>query len=387
MIEALSLTLLLLLANCFLVQLLYQLFMFMRVSLHKPTENKRNDQLQPVTVIISARNEYDNLERHLPHILEQDYPQFEVIVVNDCSWDQTGTLLERLQAQYSHLKIVTIHEQEKYPTGKKFALTLAIKSATHDLLLFTDADCMPVGRNWIKNMASNFSSKTQIVLGYSPYRKSGGLLNMFIRFETFMTGLLYMSFAMSKDAYMGVGRNLAYRRSLFFSVKGFANHNHMISGDDDLFVNETADGDNVAVELRKDSFMISEPKKTIEEWRRQKSRHMSTGKMYKGRHKFWLSLFSISHILFYVFLPACLVMLIFYGDIEKPIIPMINFVSAILGIYLMRGLIMTVIYYPAMKKMNDNTLALLLPLLDILYSFYLAIFGIIGIFSKPKTWN
>ncbi|MBI3232587.1 MAG: glycosyltransferase [Bacteroidetes bacterium] len=258
-IELIAIIVLVLLANCFIIQWLYHLLMFSKLALYKPYKGKPLDNNQPVSVIIAARNEYLNLEKHLPSILEQDYPNYEVIVVNDCSWDQTAVLLERLQSQYPHLHIVTIHEQEKYPTGKKFAVTLGIKAAQNELLVFTDADCKPQSRKWLSLMASNFSHQKQIVLGYSPYSKQSGVLNMFIRFETMLTAMFYFSYALIKDAYMGVGRNLAYKRSLFFSVKGFASHNHIISGDDDLFVNETSTPSNVAIELRKDSFMTSEP--------------------------------------------------------------------------------------------------------------------------------
>ncbi len=358
--------------------------MFIRLAIYKnPTGEPAS--IQAVSVIIAARNEYDNLEKHLELILEQNHPKFEVVVINDCSWDQTATLLERLQIRYAHLKVVTLLEQEKYPKGKKFALTLGIKASEHELLLFTDADCKPASNMWLRNMQTRFTPNKHLVLGYSPYKKQNGLLNMFIRFETFMTGMSYLSFALIKDAYMGVGRNLAYRKSLFFNIKGFASHNHLLSGDDDLFVNETANQQNVAIEIRKDSFMVSEPKENWASWRRQKSRHISTGKYYKGRHQFWLGVFSVSHILFYLSLIGLLPFIFIYTD--GIYVHYEQLLYMIAGAYGFRLLVQLCIYYPNMKKLHDTQLIFLLPVLDLMYSFYLFIFGIGGLFSKPKTWS
>ncbi len=383
-IEIIVIVLLALLANCLLVQVLYHCFMFIRLAIYKnPTGEPAS--IQAVSVIIAARNEYDNLEKHLELILEQNHPKFEVVVINDCSWDQTATLLERLQIRYSHLKVVTLLEQEKYPKGKKFALTLGIKASEHELLVFTDADCKPASNMWLRNMQTRFTPNKHLVLGYSPYKKQSGLLNMFIRFETFMTGISYLSFALLKDAYMGVGRNLAYRKSLFFTTKGFASHNHLLSGDDDLFVNETANQGNVAIEIRKDSFMVSEPKENWASWRKQKSRHMSTGKYYKGRHQFWLGVFSVSHILFNLSLILLVPFIFIYIDGVYVHYDQLLYMMA--GAYGFRLLVQLCIYYPNMKKLNDTQLIFLLPVLDLMYSFYLFAFGLASLFSKPKTWS
>lgn len=383
-IEIIVLVLLGILANCALLQVVYMFFMFLRLALYKNPTGEPSS-IQPVSVILAARNEYDNLEKHLELILEQNHPNFEVVVVNDCSYDQTGNLLERLQSRYRHLKIVTIHEQEKYPKGKKFALTLGIKAAQNELLVFTDADCKPQSNMWLRNMQTRFTANKHIILGYSPYKKQAGFLNWVIRFETFMTGMSYLSFALLKDAYMGVGRNLAYRKSLFFSVKGFASHNHLMSGDDDLFVNETATQQNVSIEIRKESFMISEPKENWASWRRQKSRHMSTGKYYKTRHQFWLAVFSISHILFYFSLLALIPFLFIFENGQYLNVEEFGYI--LLGIYGFRLLTQFSVYYPNMKKLNDTQLIYLLPVLDLVYGIYLLIFGIACMFTKPKTWS
>lgn len=374
-----------LLANALAIQLLYYLVFYLRLSLHS-SEKSRPQADIPVSVLIAARNEYENLEQFLPLILEQDYKEFEVIVINDCSWDQTGPLLERLQTQHPRLKVVTLHEQEKYPKGKKFALTLGIKAAQYEYLLLTDADCRPSSNQWIRSMAARFANpKKQIVLGYSPYKKGNGFLNLFIRYETFQTALSYFSLALSGIPYMGVGRNLAYRKSLFFQVKGFASHNHLISGDDDLFVNETARQSNVAIEISKESFMVSEPKKNFESWRKQKLRHLSTGKFYRPQHKFWLGLQSISLIVYHLSMIGAWLL-----TISLPNLPWLTldlWLMALGTITVFRWLWMMGISFSSMKKLGEFGLWPWIPVLDFLYFWYLLILGVAGLFHRPKTWS
>ena len=191
------------LINCAYLFLLYKKFAF------TPVSGFYAEKQEPVSVIVCARNESENLQRFLPSLFQQDYPQFEVVVVNDCSYDDSEEILEAFAEQYSNLKIVNLVEHEKYRHGKKFALTLGIKAAKYDLLLMTDADCEPLSDQWISSIQRNFTNETDIVLGYSPYFKKGGFLNSFIRFEAFVTALNYFSFAMVGKPYMGVGRNLA----------------------------------------------------------------------------------------------------------------------------------------------------------------------------------
>jgi biofilm PGA synthesis N-glycosyltransferase PgaC len=356
-----------------LVQLYYMLAYFSRLAFYKAGKSKETLDFQPVSVIIVARNEHKNLQKNLKVILEQDYPDYEVIVVNNGSWDKSQEYLEQLEEHYAHLKLVKIIEQEKYPKGKKFGLTLGIKAASNEWLLLTDSDCQPAGKNWISSMRKHFVQDTSIVLGYSPYHKKPGVLNLFIRFETFQTALQYLSFALNRKAYMGVGRNLAYRKSLFFSVKGFASHNHIISGDDDLFVNETADQKNTAVCIDPEAFVYSDPKEDFNSWYRQKTRHLHTGKYYNTSSKALLAGLSLSHLLFY----SALITGFFITDMPY----------ILLIIYGLRLLFQLVIYGCAMKKLRENTLIYFLPLLDLLYFFYYLLLGIRTLFSgKRKTW-
>ena len=281
----------------FAIQILYWLLIYSRIIFYKPVPSKIRKK--PVSVIICARNEEENLRKNLPLILTQKYPDFEVIVINDCSTDGTEDYLDKLKEQYPALKITKIKEDRKFKHGKKLAVTIGIKAANHEFLLFTDADCRPESDLWINHMMRNLSPEISIVLGYGGYSEHKGLLNTLVRFETFYIAIQFFSYALTGFPYMGVGRNLAYRKSLFFDNKGFARHSHLISGDDDLFVNEVANRNNTRIEISPESHTRSESKKTWKEWYFQKKRHLTTGPDYKILTKFLLSLEVLSRIIIY----------------------------------------------------------------------------------------
>jgi len=226
-------------AISWIIQLLYFLVFYIRIAF-KINQKSATEKKEPVSVIICAQNEAENLKNNLPAILEQNYENFQVIVVNDCSTDNSQDILSEMMTRYPNLYVTRIDKDEKFSHGKKLALTVGIKAAKNEWLLFTDADCKPADKNWIASMASNFTEKTDIVLGYGGSIKSKGLLNRLIRFDNLFIALQYFTFARAGIPYMGVGRNLAYRKSLFFKARGFASHHHIISGDDDLFVNQNA---------------------------------------------------------------------------------------------------------------------------------------------------
>lgn len=356
-----------------LVLLVYYFGIFGKLAFYKPQDNYRNNT-EPVSIIIAARNEMDNLERNLIPILEQDYPEFEVVVVNDCSWDGSQAWLEELQKTQPRLKVSQLIEQEKYPTGKKFALTIGIKAAKYDQLLFTDADCEPTSNQWLRLMQSKFSQGKDIVLGFSPYRKQAGFLNRFIRFETLITAQFYLSMAIMGKPFMGVGRNLAYRKDLFFKHKGFAAHQHIMSGDDDLFVNEAATSTNTAIQIDPAAFVFTDAKKTFSSWSNQKSRHMSTGKYYKTSHKRMLGTYYAAMMLFYALVTANLLVNIYAWPF-------------VVGIFAIKFISQTIVFYLSGKKLKYQTLAYGILLLDFVYIFYLLIYGTKGYFTKNrKQW-
>lgn len=336
--------------------------------------SKRNmHNSQAVSLIICVKNEKENLKINLPTILEQDYPNFEVIVVNDASWDGTEEILAFFTEQYSHLRVVEIKEDIKRIAGKKFPLTMGIKAAKNEILLLTDGDCRPTSKHWIAEMVSPYNDpKIEIVLGYSPYRYKAGLLNLLIRAETSLTAMLYLSFALKGIPYMGVGRNLSYKRELFFKHKGFASHHHIPSGDDDLFVRDAATSTNVAVVLSPVSRMLSEPKLTFKQWYIQKKRHLFVGRFYHSDIKRKLTSFSGSHFFFWI---AVLGLCFFSSQLWIPI-------AIILGRWILQAPIVALSF----KKLGHNMLAYLMPLLDIAFLFYTIFGGLVYLFSKKPKW-
>ena len=309
----------------------------------------------PVSVIICARDEEQNLRMNLPSILNQQYPDFEVVVINDCSKDGTEDVLKGFMKEYPYLKTTTIKEDKKFKHGKKLALTIGIKSASHEWLLLTDADCRPESEFWIDRMQRNFNAGTSIVLGYGGYYARKGLLNTIIRFDSLYIALQYFSYALAGVPYMGVGRNLAYRKSLFFKNKGFARHSHLISGDDDLFINETANGKNTGVEIRPDSHTRSEAKHSWKDWFIQKKRHLTTGPLYKNVTKFLLTLENLSRIFFYAGFIFLVIQTVWLG--------------IILPLFAVRLIIMLSFFKIMSLHLNDKHLLLPSPILDLLLPF------------------
>lgn len=280
------------------VQLFWMLFFYARISFHK--EKKVDSINPPVSIIIVARNEEDNLFEYLPSILEQDYHEYEVIVVNHQSTDNTEYILKAFRESSPHLRIVNLERDRHLTYGKKLPLTIGIKGAKYNHLLLTDADCKPTSDQWLKNMAGKFTEKKEIVLGYGPHRKLPGFLNRVIRLDTSFIALNYLSFAKAGIPYMGVGRNLAYTQELFMNNSGFKSHYSIQSGDDDLFIQEVAKNRNYTISLDPSTFCYSDAKETWEDWYTQKSRHYTTTSRYGLFKKLLLGIYPLTLILLYI---------------------------------------------------------------------------------------
>ena len=288
----------------FIIQMFYYIYFYTGI-LSQEKKKKRAElpflQSTPgVSVIICGKNESENLREFLPAVLNQKYPDFEVIVVNDGSTDETEQLLVDLKRQYSNLYSTYVPEDVKVMSSKKLALTIGIKAAHNEIILLTDADCKPVSENWISLMVRNFTDKKDFVLGYGAYEKKKGILGHLISYDTFFIALQYMGFAIRGVPYMGVGRNMAYRNKIFFDNRGFASILHLQSGDDDLFVNSNTNGINTRVETDSDSKTVSEPKETFSEWYYQKERHLSTSPFYKSKTQALIGIEVASRGLFYL---------------------------------------------------------------------------------------
>ncbi|MEI7660938.1 MAG: glycosyltransferase [Bacteroidota bacterium] len=354
-----------------LLQLFFYWFFFWRLARVKQRES--GEAPKGVSVVICARNEYHHLKENLPLILEQDYPNFEVLVVNHSSEDDTQYLLSNLAEKYPNLKNIVIQQDLNFFTGKKFPLSIGIKSAKFDLVLLTDADCKPGSKDWIRHMQGAFTAKTEVVLGYGPYYRSKGLLNKMIRFDTVHIAIQYLSYALAGVPYMGVGRNLSYLKRVFYKNNGFISHYRVNSGDDDLFINRVAKRSNTSVMVHPDSYTFSEPKETLGQWITQKKRHFSTNHLYKFKHKLLLWLYAFSLVSFY----ALFILLL---CLNWSVIP-------VLGLFLLRLITQYVVLAGCMKKLNERDLVAFLPFYEILLLLFNAGTMISNVFHKPTRWK
>ncbi|MEO7524427.1 MAG: glycosyltransferase [Ferruginibacter sp.] len=332
-----------------------------------------SSQTHPVSVIICARDEAKNLTENLPSVLAQDYKTtHEVVLVNDNSFDDSKYILEDFKRENKQLQVVELTQEATGMPGKKFPLSIGIRTAKHEIVLLTDSDCVPASEHWIENMQNAYDDNTEIVLGYGSFQKTGSLLNKLIRWETFHSALQYFSYALAGVPYMGVGRNLSYKKTVFFRHKGFATHNNIPGGDDDLFINTAATKKNIKINIDKESFTISKPAATWKQWKTQKKRHYTTGKYYKPFHKFLLGLYAVSHFLFYPLLvSACL----FYNW---------QYALIIFGI---RLILQAIVYWKCLHKLGEKDLFPMFLLFDLWMFFYYFIFAP-ALVKKPKpTWK
>jgi len=356
-----------------LIQLYYILFVYSKLALHRVKSYKDNINIVPVSVIICAHNEEKNLKQFLTSVLTQDYSDFEVIVVNDYSTDETKWILEDFKRQYSYLHVVDIKEHIRLKNSKKFALTLGIKAAKHEVLIMTDADCEPQSNQWLKEIAAAYAEGKEIVLGYSPYFKKSGFLNKLIRFETAHTAMSYLSYALKRDAYMGVGRNLSYLKSLFFKGKGFNAHMHIKSGDDDLFVNQNATRHNVNIAIHPDSHIYSNPKETWKSYYKQKARHAGASVIYKKSHQRMLGMQLITAFAFYIMLIVCIACY-----------PSLWYIGV--SVYFLRYICQLIVFSSIYKKLAVRDLLVWLLVLDVFYYFYICLNGVFNRKKKQKSW-
>jgi glycosyltransferase involved in cell wall biosynthesis len=354
------------------IQVVYYLFIFGNFAFLK--QKKPSSKHHPVSVIICAKNEADNLKKFIPSIINQDYSDFEIVLINDSSHDDTQDIIENFANKHKNIKIVNVKNVETFWGNKKYALTLGIKAAKHDLLLFTDADCEPVSKYWIKEMSAYFDNQKSIVLGYGGYLKvKYSFLNKLIRFETLLTAIQYFSLAKIGLPYMGVGRNLAYTKDEFFKANGFIKHIKVRSGDDDLFINQVANSKNTTINIYENSFTYSKAKSTFKTWYKQKRRHVSTASLYKIKHKILLGLFYLSNVLFWL-----LAIILFQTLHNWPIV---------LGFVMFRFTVQYIIIYFSAKNLKEVDLLLLLPILEISLIISQFVIFIHNLVSKPNFWK
>ena len=354
------------------IQLAYYLIVFAKFAFAKA--QKATPKKISVSVIVCAKNEADNVARYIPLLAEQDYHDYEIILIDDASSDTTLEIFEEFEKQYSNIRLVKVRNNEAFWGNKKYALTLGIKSAKKDYLLFIDADCYPSSKDWITTMSSQFTMQKTIVLGYGAYEKvAKSFLNKIIRFETLLTAVQYFSWAKIGKPYMGIGRNLAYKKEEFYNVNGFISHIQVRSGDDDLFINQVATSKNTTICYTPESFTYSQPKTTFKAWFNQKRRHVSTATLYKPFDKIQLALFYVSQLLFFIL--AILLLAFQYQWI------------IVLSLVGFRYLVTWIILGFSAGKLKEKDVMYWFPIIEIVLIFTQLNIFITNLFSKPVHWK
>ena len=332
-----------------------------------------SEEISPVSVIVCARNEEENLKELVPLLLEQDHKEYEVIIVLDRCFDQSLDYMKSLEPHHPNLRTLIIDYVPDQFHPKKFGLTLAIKGAKYDWVLLTDADCRPVSQKWVSGMAKHFTDKRDIVLGYSPYFQEKGILNAYIGYETFHTAFQYLSSARLGIPYMGVGRNLAYRKSLFLDNLGFGMHQRITGGDDDLFVQSHATRSNTGIAMGMELQIYSKPKQRLDEYLRQKKRHYSVSKYYD---------------------PVIILRHLIRGNIH--LLLWLSFIIlAILNVetLLVCGTMITVLALKGIffkwstQKMGQGYKFWFTPFLDLAYATFTPVISTVAFFRKNIRWN
>jgi len=354
------------------IQFLYFIVVFGKFSFAK--NSAVTPKQLPISIIVCAKNEAENIKKYFQTLVSQNYSNYEIVLIDDASSDETLELFEEYEKHYSNVKLVKVQNNEAFWGNKKWALTLGIKAAKNEYLVFTDANCYPATNDWLLHISSQFTSEKTIVLGFGKYEKvKNSFLNKLIRFDTVLTATQYFSWTKMGKPFMGIGRNLAYKKEAFFNARGFQNHMKIRSGDDDLFINQVANKKNTATLYLPESFTYSEPKKTFKSWFYQKRRNETTAKYYKTFDKFQLSLFFLTQLSFLV---VAILLLAF--QFEWIIVT---------GIIVFRYLFTWITIGYAASKLKENDVVYWYPIFEMVLIFTQLSVFFRNLISKPVHWK
>jgi len=354
------------------IQFFYYIFIFGKFSFGNKTAE--TPKRIPISIIVCAKNEEENIKKYFQTLVSQNYPEYEIVLIDDASSDETLELFETYEKQYANVKLVKVQNNEAFWGNKKFAVTLGIKAAKNEYLVFTNAECYPSSSDWLLQISSQFTKEKTIVLGYSAYEKvKNSFLNKIIRFETMLTATQYFSWAKIGKPYMGVGRNLAYKKEAFFNVRGFMDHMKIRLGDDDLFINQAATKKNTAILYTPESFTFSEAKTTFNSWFNQKRIQSSTVKFYKGFDRFQLGLFFFTQ---FWFLILAIVLLAFQFQW-----------MLVTGLIIFRYLFTWISLGYAAGKLKEKDVMYWYPIIEIVLIFTQLRIFYKNLISKPIHWK
>jgi glycosyltransferase involved in cell wall biosynthesis len=355
---------------CAVIQIIY--YLLFSTFLFGSKKDKNNISEAPVSVLIYTKNQAKNLPKFLQSITEQEHPQFNIILINNASLDNTSEVAALFAKKHANLKVLNVKNNEAFWGSKKYALTLGIKVSKYDHLLFTDTKSKPVSKHWISEMSKKFTSKKTIVLGYKKYQNENSFLNIFIRFENLLTAIKCFGFTKIGSSFMAFGSNLAYQKSEFFKVNGFINHMKINDGEGDLFIKDAAKKQNTTFCVSENSFIKTNAPKSFSNWFTEKKKETLITKKYHFKHRFFLGFFSFSKLLFYI---LAITLFFFYPW------------KIILSIILSYFLVQYIVLFFSAKKLKEPQIIFFLPFLEIgLVLIQISIFSA-NLITKPDHWK
>ncbi len=350
------------------IQLFYVIFVYSQLVFYREPEGRVTEG---ISIVVACHDDLEGIVRLLPRLQAQKNVEYEVIIVDDRSDIDNHLALKAELAKYPGFRLIQVRACPPHIHPKKYAITLAIKAATYERILLTDADCVPLSNDWAMKMTSLYTKDTDFVLGYSPNAKQKGFLNSFIRYETFISGIQYLSLALWGMPYMGVGRNLSYTKSIFLNNNGFGKFQNITGGDDDLFVNQHARAGRVSVCITAQT--LTQPKSSWAEYLVQKKRHYSVSRYYRFKHKLVLGLANMSHFLT---LPAALV-----SSLLTP------FWWTGLSGYFLWSVVRMWVLLSAKKRLKETIEPGLLLIHELIYPVFLFVIGTVAYLTKTVRWK
>lgn len=354
---------------CLAIQLIYYIF-FLSILLNNKKEKEYD--LKPISVILYVKNSELYLEKNIDYFINQKYPKFEILLVNNASSDNTDIILEKLSEKHKSLRIINVENNESFWGNKKYTYTLAIKAAKYEHLIFSEIDCKPVSENWIHEINKSFSSKKTIILGYKRLLKTSSLFNLIIRFDNLLESIKSFSFTKINSPYSADSRNYAFTKKDFYRVNGFINHIKIKNGKEDLFVKDAKQKYNSAYTLSDESFVESSKSLSFKEWFLNKKNSNLLKRHYSFKNQFLLNAFSFSKVFLY-FLTIILLL--------------IHDWKIILIIFSSYIIFQSVITFIINRKFKETSIFYLSPILDfLLVLFQISIF-ISNLISKPPNWR
>ena len=359
----------------FIIQLIYHWCVFSKLAFYKKKgKTKSDDQLEPVSVVVCARDAYEYLQDLVPVLLTQDYPDYEIVIVNDCSEDETEEWLKDIERREPKIRPVQLRQHLNFFNGKKFPLSMGIKSAKNGLIVLTDVNCLPTNSQWLRSVVQSYGNNTEVVIGYSPYMNKKGVFNQIMRFDAVQYAMQYLSAALNKHPYMGIGTNLSYRKELFYRNKGFTSHYTTSVGDDDLFISQVAKDKNTEVLIDAENAILTTPPHKFGMWAHIKSSRYSTISQYDTKAKASSALFTWSHFLFY----ASFIALMLLKPAFALSIGAVYYIPILVFFFLLRYGSQMIIYHGATKRLGEKGLLPGLIVYDLFFAFLTPILRLMG---------